>query len=82
MKEQQFYTSFSQRRRDLRTEWNNSNHTDWQQYLEFAELRALRVQDALSKSIDSFTHKGILNAYMSLYKPEAIKAHNNLFYVI
>lgn len=67
MKEQQFYTSFSQRRRDLRIEWNNSNHTDWEQYLEFAELRALRVSDAIDKPIDTFTHKEILNTYIGLY---------------
>lgn len=83
MKEQQFYTSFSQRRRELRSEWNKLLITpDWEQYVELAELRALRVYDALNKSIDTFTHKEITDAYMSLYRPEAIEMHNKTFNVI
>lgn len=72
MKEQEFYTSFSQRRYDLRADWCNSRTIDWEQYVELAEYRAIRVFDALNKSIDSFTHKEITDAYMSLYKAEKV----------
>lgn len=70
MEEQKYYTSFSQRRQDLRADWHKSSIKDWEQYVQLAEYRAIRVSDAINKSIQQFTHKEILNAYISLYRAE------------
>jgi hypothetical protein len=65
-----FYPPFSERRHELRKDWHNSTIKDWKQFLELAEYRAIRVADALNKSINKFTHKQILDTYVDLYKDE------------
>lgn len=63
----EYYFPFSDQRRQLRREWNDTN-TDWKTYLADAELRAQKVKDAIGESIFKMSRAEVENKYNDLYK--------------
>ena len=63
----EYYFPFSDQRRQLRREWNNTN-TDWDKYLADAELRAQKVKDAIGEPIFKMSRAEVENKYNDLYK--------------
>lgn len=84
--ETKYYSEFSKQREDLRKEWNgiewNGMNTDWEIYLQEANLRALKVSDALNVNIENYSHSEITETYNSLYnktieKNKSIKVNDD-----